>query len=176
MSEPLGGRTRVRRQLEASDPETASIDNCGGRVRSSQVEVKPERVIDSGYDGSGKMPQSRAEPIDRHRSDLFRLRLRLNPRSGKVLGKENLEGEYPPGVAGDGNDRHHPTAESIRHRIGAVVAHDDRRATLVRLAPSNRVEIDKPDFASSYHDSPSPTVFSHAARSPANSHSVQASA
>lgn len=91
-----------------------------------------------------------------------------------IRGEKHLKRKDPRGITGDWDDRDHASPESSGDGVGAIVADDDRRTTLVRLPRPYGLQIDQPDLAAEHYFTPSATVTAQAPASPASSHSCQA--
>lgn len=136
--------------------------------------MQPEHFIQLGDQTGGKAPDHRADAVDRYRSDLFGLGLGIQADADLIRGEKHLKRKDPRGITGDGDDRYHASPESSGDSVGAVVADDDRRTTLVGLPRPCGLQIDQPDLAAEHYFTPSATVTAQASASPASSHSCQA--
>lgn len=73
-------------------------------------------------------------PRHRDRSDLLGLCLGVLGEARLVGGEKHLERIHPCDIGGDGHNGDHPSPQSGRGRVGAVVGHDDRRPLTGRLS------------------------------------------
>lgn len=144
------------------------------RDGASELKVQPERLIQLGDQAGGKAPDNRADAVDWHRSDLFGLGFGIQADTDLIRGEKHLKRKDPRGITGNGDDRDHASPESSGNGVGAVVADDDRRTTLVGLPRPCGLQIDQPDLAAEHYFAPSATVTAQASASPASSHSCQA--
>ena len=88
-----------------------------------------ERSEEWRRDAADELPHS----LDRNRSNLFRLSLRVPAEPALLAGEEDLKWIDPLHVRSDGHDGHNPPAQTLRCCIGTVVADDDRGPTLAGL-------------------------------------------
>jgi hypothetical protein len=110
-------------------------------------------------------PSSNA--LERNRSNLFGLSLRIPLESADLGRQKHLERIYAISVRRHGYNGHDPAAEAFRSRIRPVITHDHCRTPLIRLRTPGRIQVDNANFPPSHaYGSPSPTVDSQSASSP----------
>src|SRR5215213_1589831 len=124
-----------------------------GAVRARSClkgEVKAKSLVEVGHDWGWHCTDPRAESFDRHGPYLLSLRLRVLLEAGISGSEQDLEGIDACDRRGHWHHRDHSPPEACRGRVGAVVADDHRRPSLVRLRSSNRVQVDEPDLTAAH--------------------------
>ena len=136
--------------------------------------MKPQRLVQQRHKIRGKLPKLAPDPFHCHGSDLLCLRFRI-PRKASSRGRqEHLEGVDMFGVRRHWNNGENTAPETLGRAVGSIVAHDDGRSTIVRLAPAHRIKVDETDLASMHQMIPSSIDVSQALSSWLRDHSSQA--
>lgn len=162
----------VVKLLHPSEPRSSRAGVTGGGV--SQVEMEAERVVESLHDVERDAAQQGPDAFDSYRADLFSLCLGVDVESGLVRREQRLEWVDVADVGRDWDDRHDAAPESLRRRIGSVVADNHARARMCSFAPDDRVKIDETNLTATHQASAAKT--SQAALSGSSDHSAKAAA
>lgn len=136
--------------------------------------MKAERVVELVHDMEWNVADQGPDTFDCDGADLFGLCLGVDVEAGLGSGKQGLERVDVVDVGRDGDDRHHALPESLRCRVGSVIADDDAWARAGSFAPHNRVEVDESDLAAAHQAST--VAVSQASVSGSSDHSANAAA
>jgi len=83
----------------------------------------------------------RAQAFDSHRPDLLGLRFRIPTQAGELGWQQRLKRKDPRDVARHWHDRDDTATQTVRGRVGPVVAHDDCWSPLVGLTAADRLKV-----------------------------------
>lgn len=112
--------------------------------------MKTQSFIERSDVLASESSEVRTDSLNGDRPDLFGLRLRVTVQTGARAIEQDLERMDTLHVGGDRNDGDHASPHPLRCRVRSIIAHDDRRSSLVGLRPSDRIEIDEPDLAATH--------------------------
>ena len=99
--------------------------------------MKAQCLVDLFHEMKWHLADHAADAFDGDGSDLFRLCLRVNVKTGLFCRKQRLERIDALDVLRDGNDRYDALAKSLRRRVRTVIAHDDAGASTRCFTPYN---------------------------------------
>jgi|BarGraIncu00222A_1022003.scaffolds.fasta_scaffold00535_16 hypothetical protein len=117
---------------------------------SSELEVQAQCVVKLGHQVSGEAADHGAESFHGDRANLFGLGFGVHVDPGFRCWQEDLEGEDSCGAAGDWHHGDDAATQPCCGGVGIVVAHDDCRPALVRLACAGGFQIDESDLTAEH--------------------------
>lgn len=83
-----------------------------------QLQMQAQGTVDPAHDGGGQPAESRSEPLDRDRSHLLALRLRVDPQPAEFRLQLDLERAHTPGASARRFSATSPTARRTRRPSG----------------------------------------------------------